>query len=408
MVNLVKKFVPLAVGAVLLAGGLFYFGYYLGSQNPQNIVISGVQDLNNPELVKADFGIFWQAWDKIKTEHIDGEKAKDLDLVYGSISGMVDALKDPHTMFFPPEDSKKFEEDVRGNFGGIGAEIGIRNDQLVVIAPLKDSPAEKIGLLALDKIVQVDGESTVGWDVNEGVKNIRGEIGTTVKLSILRNGWESVKEFSIIRDVIRVPTVDVKMPSPEIAQVRLFAFNENAPRAVFNALIEAVNEKQAQGLILDLRNNPGGYLEIAVDLAGWFLDKDSVVATERFRSGDEIVFRTRGTGALKDFPLVVLINGGSASASEILAGALRDQLGTKLIGEKSFGKGSVQELQPLKDGSKLKITVANWVLPKGQIIDKIGLTPDVEVKLTEEDIKAEKDPQVAKAVEVLKKMLSNN
>ncbi|MEK9186517.1 MAG: PDZ domain-containing protein, partial [Patescibacteria group bacterium] len=192
MVNLVKKFVPLAVGAVLLAGGLFYFGYYLGSQNPQNIVISGVQDLNNPELVKADFGIFWQAWDKIKTEHIDGEKAKDLDLVYGSISGMVDALKDPHTMFFPPEDSKKFEEDVRGNFGGIGAEIGIRNDQLVVIAPLKDSPAEKIGLLALDKIVQVDGESTVGWDVNEGVKNIRGEIGTTVKLSILRNGWESV------------------------------------------------------------------------------------------------------------------------------------------------------------------------------------------------------------------------
>ncbi len=397
-----KKLVPLVVGIAAIAGGLFYSGYYIGSRQPVNILIQGVADINNPKEVTADFSVFWQAWDKIKKEHIEGDKAKDQDLVYGSISGLVGALKDPNTIFLPPSDFKKFEEDVRGSFGGIGAEIGIRNDQLVIIAPLKDSPAERVGLRAADKILKVGDTFTDGLNVNEAVKLIRGDIGTIVKLLILRNGWDKPQDFSIIREQIRVPTAELKMPDPSIAQLRLYYFNENAPRAFYNALVEA-SEKEVKGLILDLRNNPGGFLEIAVDLAGWFLERDTVVATERFRSGQEVVFRTRGNAALKDFPLVILVNQGSASASEILAGALRDHRGVKLVGEKTFGKGSVQELQQLKDNSSLKITVAYWVLPKGQVIEKTGLTPDFEIKLTDKDIEKNKDPQLDKAIEILKK-----
>lgn len=402
-----KRILPAVLLLVILGGGLFYGGYYLGTQKPQNLNIHGISEADLSKVgVTADFSVFWQVWDRIKSEHIDGDKAKDKDLMYGSAAGMVNALKDPNTIFLPPSDSKKLEEDVRGVFGGIGAEIGIRNDQLVIIAPLKDSPAEKAGLLAADKILKVDDTFTDGLTANEAVKIIRGEAGTKVKLLILRNGWNQPKDFVITREVIRVPTAELKMPDPEIAQIKLFAFNENAPRAIYNALIKASDAGTVNGLILDLRNNPGGFLEIAVDLAGWFLPPDSVVATERFRSGKEIVFRARGNGALKEFPMVILVNPGSASASEILAGALRDHRGIKLVGEKTFGKGSVQEIQELKDGSSLKITVAHWVLPKGQIIEKTGLVPDFEVKLTEEDIKAGKDPQLDKAVAILKSIIS--
>lgn len=403
-----RRFILPILGAAILVGGVFYGGYYFGAQNPQNIIVQGIPESElSKEKVSADFSVFWQAWDKLKNEHIDGDKAKDKDLMHGSIAGLTNALKDPNTIFLPPEDSKKFEEDVRGSFGGIGAEIGIRNDQLVVIAPLKDSPAEKAGLRPLDKILKVDDKFTDGINVNEAVKIIRGEIGTTVKLFILRNGWEEPKEFAIVRATIKVPTVELKMPDPEIAQIRLFSFNENAARAFFGAIREASDKGTVNGIVLDLRSNPGGFLEVAVDLAGWFLDPGTVVVTERFRSGKEIVFRTRGNGALKDFPMAILVNQGSASASEILAGALRDHRGIKLVGEKTFGKGSVQELHDLKDGSKIKITVANWVLPKGQIIEKTGLIPDFEAKLTEEDAKSNKDPQLDKAIEILKSEIRN-
>ena len=397
------KIIILIALTAAVAGGAFYFGYQKGTFNPKEVTVKGVTNVGD-EDVKADFGVFWQVWNKIKTEHINGENAEEKDLVYGAISGMVDSLKDPNTVFFPPEDAKKFEEDVSGSFGGIGAEIGIRNDQLVIIAPLKNTPAEKAGLKSNDKILLIDKTPTTGLNVNEAVKLIRGEIGASITLTILRNGWEEPKEFTIIRETITVPTLDWESKDGQIALIKLYGFNENAPYLFYKAALQTLLN-ESKGIILDLRNNPGGFLEVSVDIAGWFLDRGTVVVTERFRSGNEIIFRSRGNAALKNLPMVILVNQGSASASEILAGALRDHREIKLIGEKSFGKGSVQELQDLKDGSSLKITVANWILPKGQIIDKTGLAPDYEAKITEEDVSAGRDPQLDKALEVLKSLI---
>lgn len=395
-----KKILPIALTVIVVAGGAFYTGYQRGIENPKEIIVKGITNVGDDKAT-ADFGIFWQALDKIKSEHFNGEEVKDKDFVYGAISGAVSALKDPNTVFFPPADAEKFEEDVSGSFGGIGAEIGIRNDQLVIVAPLKESPAERAGLKSGDKILLIDENQTAGLSVNDAVKLIRGEIGTKVKLTILRDDWEDPKDFTIVREIITVPTLDWNFKDGKILYIQLYSFNENAPRLFYKAAAEAL-VNNAQGLVLDLRNNPGGYLEVAVNLAGWFLDRGSLVVTERFKSGKEISFRTNGNGALKRIPSVILINQGSASASEILAGALRDIRDMKLIGEKSFGKGSVQELQKLKDGSSLKITVAKWVLPSGQIIDKLGLTPDIEVKFTEEDKNKGGDPQLEKALELLR------
>src|SRR3989338_3093857 len=404
-----SKQIILAVSAVmiaaLLSGGFYYFGYKTGVQQSKTIIIEEARNIETPEKIGVDFSVFWQAWEKLKEEHVSGAEAKNQDLVYGAISGMVDSLKDPNTNFFPPEDSKKFEEDVNGSFGGIGAEIGIRDDQLVIVAPLKGSPAERAGLKSGDKILKVDDKVTAGMKVNDAVKIIRGEIGAKVVLMISRKDWENPKDISIVRETIIIPTVDWEMKEGNLAHIKLYNFSENAPLAFYKAGLEALLNG-AQGVILDLRNDPGGFLEVAVHLAGWFLEKGSTVVAEEFRSGNNRTFAAQGNEALKDLPVVVIINQGSASASEILAGALRDNRGVKLIGEKSFGKGTVQELFRLKDDSSIKITVARWLLPNGQVIDENGLQPDYEVKLTEEDAKAGKDPQLEKAIEVLKAELS--
>lgn len=389
-----------ALAAILLVGGALYAGFRLGQQDPKVITVKNITNVDDPE-VKADFGLFWQVWDKLREQHIDGDKVSEKDLVYGAVAGLVEALGDPHTVFFPPEDAKKFEEDVSGSFGGIGAEIGVKDDQLVVISPLKDSPAENAGLLPKDKIIKINDEFTGDINVSDAVKKIRGEIGTTVVLTILRNGWEEPKDFSIIRDEIRVPTVDWEIKEGDVLHLQLYAFNENAPTAFYKAIVGA-SLKGANGIVLDLRNNPGGYLEVAVNIAGWFLPRGSLVAIEEFRSGERLEFKASGNEALKDIPMVILVNGGSASASEILAGALKDLRNIQLIGEKTFGKGTVQELQTLKDRSSLKITIARWLTPKGYAIEKDGLAPDYEVKLTPEDVKVDKDPQLDKAIEILK------
>lgn len=385
----------------VLIGGVFYFGYQEGTKNPQTILIQGVSGLGEGKPETVDFGIFWNSWKILKEKYVDAEKISNQDLVYGAVSGLLDSLKDPNSAFFPPSDAKKFTEDITGEFSGIGAEIGIRNEQLTIIAPLKGTPAEKAGLKAADKILKIDEAAASDLPVEEAVKLIRGGKGTTVILTIFRNGWDKPKEISIIRDVIQVPTLDWKMREGDIAYVHLYNFYEKAPFLFYKAAVEMIL-KNPKGMILDLRDNPGGYLEASVDLAGWFLEKGETVVVEKFRSGKEEVFESRGNGVFKDFPMVVLINEGSASASEILAGALRDHRGVKLVGKKSFGKGSVQEVENLKDGSMIKITVAHWFTPKGALIEKNGLTPDYEVELTEEDTKAGKDPQLEKAMEILK------
>ena len=242
-------------------------------------------------------------------------------------------------------------EDISGEFGGIGAEIDIRDEQLMIVAPLKSTPAERAGLKGGDKILAINGTPTAGLtDVNEAVKKIRGPVGEEVILTILRNGWVKPREITVVREVIQIPTLDLEVRDGKIAHIKLYSFNEKAVYAFHNAIIEAAL-KGADGIVLDLRNNPGGFLEVAVNLAGWFVDKGSVVTTEEFRSGEKRDFRANGNSALKSVPTVILVNRGSASASEILAGALRDHLGIKLIGEKTFGKGTVQELQDLRDGS---------------------------------------------------------
>lgn len=402
-INKKSIFVATLIGAVILSVsfGIFYAGFAFGKKNPNTVIIQGVSNIEGSKDIPADFSLFWEAWNMLKENHIKGSEAKGQDLLYGAIEGLTNSLGDPNTNFFRPDDSKKFEEDVTGNFGGIGAEIGIRNEQLVVIAPLEESPAARAGLKAKDQILEIDGMSTRDIrDVNEAVKKIRGLIGTQVTLTVVHDGSNTPEKIAITRANIEVPTLKSTVLDGNINHIQLYSFNENAPFLFYRAALTTLIGN-AQGIILDLRNNPGGFLEVAVNLAGWFVDKGEIVARERFRNGEERLFRSNGNAALKNIPMVILVNKGSASASEILAGALQDHLNIKLVGEQTFGKGTVQELFPLHDNSKLKITIANWLLPKGRLIDHDGLKPDIEVALTEKDITAGNDPQLQKAIEVL-------
>jgi len=389
------------LSAAVLAAAAFYFGYQQGVKKPQTVIIRGVANLEEGNLEAVDFSLFWDAWRVLKDKYVEAEKIDNQNLIYGAIGGLLDALRDPNTVFLPPGDAKKFNEDISGEFSGIGAEIGIKNDQLSIIAPLKDTPAERAGLRPGDKIMKIDETVTAGLTVDEGVKLIRGKKGTTVVLTILRDEWEKPREISIVRDIIVVPTIDWKIIDNKIVYIQLFNFYEKAPLLFYQTALDLIFKNPA-GLILDLRNNPGGYLDAAVNLAGWFLEPGALVVSEEFRSGEKQIFKARGSGFFKKLPMVILVNEGSASASEILAGSLRDNRGVKLIGEKTFGKGTVQELATLKDDSVIKITIAHWRLPGGQLIEKNGLEPDYEVGRTEDDIKNEKDPQLDKAIKVLK------
>ena len=390
---------------VAMLGGIFYYGYQSGYQkgveNPKTLIIRGVANLENGKEEGIDFNVFWEAWKVIQDKYVKAGEIENQDLVYGAVSGLIDSLKDPNSVFMPPSDAKKFGEDISGEFSGIGAEIGIKNDQLIIIAPLKGTPADRAGLKPGDKILKVDDKLTQGLSVDEAIKIIRGKKGTEVILTISRDSWNETKEISIIRDIIQIPTLDFEMKEGDIAYFHLYNFYENAPMLFYQSVVKAAFQNP-KGVILDLRNNPGGYLEVAVNLAGWFLKNGKVVVSEEFRSGEKQEFKARGNEFLSKIPIVVLINEGSASASEILAGALRDHRDIKLVGKKSFGKGTVQELQELKDGSVIKITVAHWLLPSGHIIEKNGLQPDYEIELTEEDAEKKKDPQLEKAMEILK------
>lgn len=401
LVNKKSVIIALGIGIIITAtlGGSFYIGYTRGLAVPKVVSL----DLKNIDATSTvDFNIFWQAWSIIKDSALDGESVDNKDLVYGAIRGLVDSLGDPHSVFMTPDNAKKFQDDISGSFGGVGMEIGKKDGQIVVIAPLKDTPADRAGIMANDKILKIDETETASLNVDQAVKLIRGTIGTEVKLLMFRDTWDKARELVIKRADIQMPTLTFEIKDSNLAYIQLNTFNEKAPRLFFDA-VQKARAVNAKGIILDLRDNPGGYLEVAVNLAGYFMDSGKVVVSERYRTGEEDKFRSAGNGELKDLPVIVLINGGSASASEILAGALRDIIKAKLVGEKTYGKGTVQTLQSLSDGSSIKITVANWVLPNGTIIEKNGLLPDIEIKLSEDDIKNQKDPQLDKAIEELKK-----
>ena len=405
-----KKFFKafgLSLLGFFLAGALIYGGYWLGLSQALLIAEdenSSNSDEESQQILDVDFSLFWTVIELAKEKYFDIDEIDDQDILYGAIEGAISALDDPYSVFLEPSDAKKFDEDVSGSFGGIGAEIGIRSNQLVIIAPLKDTPAEAAGLKAGDKILKVDDTITANFNIEKAVKLIRGEIGTEVILLILRDDWSESKEISIIRDNIIIPTLDSEIIDGDIIHLSLYSFNRNAQSLFRQAILSALIQNP-QGMILDLRNNSGGFLDVSINLASWFLERGEVVVKEQFSSGESKDLIAIGNEALKDFPVVVLINGGSASASEILAGALRDNRGIKLIGEKSFGKGSVQEIENLKDGSSLKISIAQWLTPNGYSINEGGLEPDFEVELTEEDIENDRDPQLEKAIEVLREII---
>ena len=344
---------------------VFVFGYYLGQTEKPLLIKPAPSE-------KADMSLFWETWDLVKEKYVN--QINDQDLVYGAIKGMVNALGDPYSAFMTPEENKQFEEDMQGSFEGIGAEIGIRDGVLTIIAPLEGMPAEKAGIKAGDKVIKVNDKSTAEMTLNEAVRLIRGPRGTTVSLTILRNG--EAQEIKIVRNQIDIKSVKLEQKENNIIYIDINGFLQDTSQefTIAAAQVLLLNPK---GIILDLRNNPGGYLDQAIEVTGWFVDKGEVVVIEEFGDNKQTEHKAFGNASLKKYPLVVLVNQGSASGSEILAGALRDLRSTKLIGEKTFGKGSVQELENLENKSSLRITIAKWLTPNGYSIHEKGLEPDI-------------------------------
>ncbi len=389
---------------LLLLTASFFAGVYFGYENRPAVekVLNVAGQKPPPEFRAVDFNVVWDVWSKLEEKYADRDKIDRQNLIYGAASGLVKSLKDPYSEFLAPEENAQFQQDIKGSFGGIGAEIGIRRSVLTVVAPLKDSPAERAGLKAGDKILKIDETFSADLNLNEAVRLIRGEPGTEVKLLILRDSFKDPKDFKITRDIIRVPILTTERKPDGIFVIKLHHFTENASYE-FRRAVQEFFESRSEKLVFDLRNNPGGFLQVAVDIAGWFLPRGEVVAIERFADGREEIYRSSGYRLLVEVPTVVLINEGSASASEIVAGALRDVRGIKTIGVKTFGKGSVQEVVSLEKGASLKLTVAKWLTPKGQEINGKGLEPDIKVEIPQDrELKEGEDPIMEKGIEVLR------
>lgn len=398
-----KKIIYVFVSIILL-GFVFGLGIYMGySHRPEIDKVSSVLNKNTIVDTPADFSPFWKAWNVLKEKSIYGDKITDQERVWGAIQGLASSTGDPYTTFFNPEDNKLFKDEIKGSFSGIGAEIGAKDGILTVIAPLKDTPAWKSGIKAGDKILKINDVSTNELSVDGAINLIRGEKGTSVLLTILRSGEHETREIKVVRDTIDIPTIETEQLPEDIFLIKFYSFSENSD----NLFAKALQEFSASGnhkLILDLRGNPGGYLSVAVNIASWFLDEGKVIVSEDFGvSNKPQVYRSHGPRIFNDsLQFVVLVDGGSASASEILAGALREHGIATLVGEKTFGKGSVQELVDITPETSLKVTVAKWLTPNGVSISTSGLDPDVKIPLTFKDYEAKKDPQMDKAIEILK------
>ncbi len=319
-------------------------------------------------------------------------------LIDGAKHGLVEATGDPYTTYFTAKEAAEFESDLEGSFQGIGAELGKRNDQLVIISTLDESPAKQAGLLANDIIVGVNGDDATHWTVEQAVSKIRGEKGTTVKISVLR-GEQGLKEFSITRAAITNPSVKSEITPENIGILRISRFGETDTTTLSRKAAEEFKAAGVKAVILDLRGNGGGYLTAAREVSSLWLE-DKVVVTERQNGVVVDSLRSDNDAPLKGIKTIVLIDGGSASASEIVAGALSDHGVATLVGEKSFGKGSVQTIEDITGGGKLKVTIAKWYTPNGKNINKEGIKPSVEVKLTADDVNANRDPQKDKALEL--------
>jgi carboxyl-terminal processing protease len=374
----------------------FYLGWWVGTSKTR----IGDQQVVNITLGKpkeVDFSLYWEAWSDLKSKTIFSADAQKM--IDGSIAGMAASLGDPYTTYFNKAENQRFREDIAGEFSGIGVEIIQKDNLLTVVTPLSGSPAEKAGLKPRDIILKVDDTDTATLGFNETINRIRGDKGTEVKLTIARDGVENSLEIKIVRDTIVVKSVELETKDSggkKILVIKVRQFGDDTG-SLFSQIVSDAKKSKPDGIIVDLRNNPGGYLETAVDVSSYFLD-GGVVVTEKGKSDKTKEYKTTKQHLLKGIPTVVLINGGSASASEILAGALQDRGAAKIIGEQSFGKGSVQELVELSDKSALKVTVAHWLTPNGRLIDKEGIKPDIEVKNEEN---SDQDKQLDRAIQYL-------
>jgi len=365
-----------------------------------------------PDKQNVDFELFWKVWDTLDSRYFDKTKLVPGKMVYGAISGMVSALGDPYTVFLPPDGNKMVQEDLQGNFDGIGIQIGYIGTQLAVIAPLPGSPAEEAGIKAGDLIAVIKDEKkavevgTGGMSIPDAVSLIRGTAGTKVELTLLREGVKEPVKVEIVRKTIDVPSVTLEFKPAEgadktIALLKVTKFGGETLSEWNEKIAEVLNEKQAKMVIVDVRNNPGGYLQGAVDLASDFLETGDTVVIEEDGKGHREESKVVRIGRLRNFKTVVLMNKGSASASEIFAGALRDQKKIKLIGETSFGKGTIQEPQQVNGGSGIHITIAKWLTPKGIWVHEKGLEPDFAIEDNED---TEEDEQLLKAIEEVQKL----
>ncbi len=402
--KLVFRYTTFYLLIVLVLGG-FLGGMALGARQgrigaEKEFYGGEIENYENiPEYLSkdVDFRLFWDVWNLAKTNYVH-QPVQDTKLFYGALSGIISALGDPYSVFFDPKTAEDFKKELEGTFSGIGAELGIKNNQLTIIAPLPDTPAERIGLKAGDQILAIDGRDTTDMSLDYAVSIIRGEKGTDVILTIWRDGWDKMNDFKITRDKIEVASVKWEMKD-NVAYIEINHFNEDTSRR-FNQAVVDLLAKNPKGLVLDLRNNPGGFLNTAIEIAGEWIPND-VVVIEQMDDGQRNEERSEGLARLQNLRTVVLVNRGSASASEIVAGALQDYNKATILGEKTFGKGSVQNFESLADGSAVKITVAEWLTPKGRLIDKEGIVPDIEVSLTEEDYDVNRDPQMDKAIEII-------
>lgn len=349
----------------------------------------------------TDFTLFWEAWNALSQKY-PFEQPTTEEKIYGAINGLAASYKDPYTIFFNPEDTKMFDQEISGSFGGVGMELGVRKGLLTVIAPLKDTPADRAHIVAGDIVSSIDGVSAVGMTVDEAIKKIRGDAGTTIKLGIFSEGAENEREITLTREIINVPTLETKIEG-NVFVVSLYSFGEQSAD-LFGDAMEQFKKSGLTKLVIDLRDNPGGYLDASVEIASWFVPQGSVIVREDLGEGtEEIVHRSKGYALGVSKPeVIVLVNQGSASASEIVAGALHDHGIAQLVGEHTYGKGSVQELVSLSGKTTLKVTVARWLTPNGLSLSEHSLDPDVAVEMSSDDTKANKDPQLAKALDLLK------
>lgn len=396
-----KIYLALLILLVVFLGGFFAGVGTKDSISPYSIAAQVFnKTTSSPAGEDVDFDIFWQTWEIIQKQYLV-RPVDERTLFYGALSGVAASLGDPYTVFFDPETTKAFNQEISGTFEGIGIEIGIKKENLVVIAPLPNSPAEKAGLLAGDKIIEIDDQSTLGITTDLAVSLIRGEKGTKVGLLIEREGEEKPIAFSITRELIKIQTVSWRMIEERFAYLQISHFNEDTEKE-FQMAAREIILKAPLGVIIDLRNNPGGFLDTAINITSAFIPKGQVAVIEEFGTGKREEYKTDKEQLFQNLPVIVLVNGGSASASEIFAGALQDYEIATIVGEKTFGKGLVQELEKFSDGSSLKLSVAQWLTPKGRSIDQEGIEPDVIIELTQDDYDSNRDPQLEEALRFLR------